>query len=327
MGNELVKRDATAFLAQSQEPFTLAPKTLQEAMQYAKIISESSLCPNAFRGKPGDVLIAVQIGAELGVSPLQALANVAVINGRASLWGDLVVALVQRSGLCEYLIEEWDEPSQTSTVRIKRKGKPEKVETFSMADARRARLDKKDLYQQYPQRMCGWRAKTYAIRSEFADVLKGLAVAEEVMDFGPQATVEHEAPIRMPQMVKPEAHIAEPQAGEPSEPAANDASHEDQQSEASSEDQHPEQGELPQTDDDAGLTTVVGVSAVPFKTRTGGESTVYKITLADGRVAASFSETTYQLATQALSECLRVRAETSPGKKPGQLNIDLLEIV
>lgn len=173
----------------------LSFNTLDEAIRNAELVSRSQLCPASFRDKPADIVIAWQIGYELGISPMQALANIAVINGRATVWGDLIVAVVQASGLLEYLLPTWDEGTKTATVKIKRRGMPEHVETFSWKDAERAKLAPKDTYQGYPQRMCGWRAKSWAIRSEFADLLKGCAVREE-MDY----VVEVEAqPVTQPQ--------------------------------------------------------------------------------------------------------------------------------
>ena len=180
-----------------QHSFTLAPRTLTEAMDFAKLMADSGLVPDAFRNKPADVLVAVQMGMEVGVSPVQALQNIAVINGRPCMWGDLIVALVQASGELEHLTESWDEGSQTATVRIKRKGKPEHIETFSMADAQKAGLAGKQTYKQFPKRMCTWRAKSWAIRAEFADTLKGLSFRDEMEDRGDPIDVTPR-PVAMP---------------------------------------------------------------------------------------------------------------------------------
>ena len=88
-----------------QDLFTLAPKNLSEAMEYAKIIASSGMVPKSFQGRPGDVLVAVQMGVELGLPPTQALQNIAVINGRPSLWGDAVLAIVKGSPVCDYVRE------------------------------------------------------------------------------------------------------------------------------------------------------------------------------------------------------------------------------
>lgn len=201
--------------------FSLTPTTLSEAMEYAKLMAGSSLVPAQFRDKPGDVLIAVQYGAELGVSPIQALQGIVVINGRACVWGDLGVAIVEASGELEYMRPTWDASNELATVRIKRRGKPEHTESFGMADARRAKLDAKDPYKQYPQRMCEWRAKWWAMRHEFADVLHGLQGREEVEDYpepGPAPTVT--MPRRIGETPVPSQSVASPAAASATVPPA-----------------------------------------------------------------------------------------------------------
>ena len=83
--------------------FDLSPQTFEQAMKFSQMLAESDLVPKDFRGKPGNCLIAMQWGSELGLKPLQALSNIAVVNGRAALWGDAVIALVRSSPLCEYV--------------------------------------------------------------------------------------------------------------------------------------------------------------------------------------------------------------------------------
>src|SRR5688572_17594277 len=77
----------------SPAPFVIRPNSLAEAMEFSKMVAVSSFCPADFKGKPGDVLIAIQMGAEVGLSPLQALQNIAIIKGRPCIWGDGALAL------------------------------------------------------------------------------------------------------------------------------------------------------------------------------------------------------------------------------------------
>jgi hypothetical protein len=74
-----------------------APVTLDEAMRFSEMLSKSQMVPKAYQGKPEDVLVAVQWGKELGLAPLQALQNIACINGKPSVYGDAAMALVQAS--------------------------------------------------------------------------------------------------------------------------------------------------------------------------------------------------------------------------------------
>lgn len=161
----------------------LVVSTLQDALKVAEIICKSSFCPKSFVGKPGDVLVAMQWGQELGLKPLQALQNISVINGRPAIWGDAMMALCQASPHYEYVEESYDEATQTAYCKAKRKGDVEKVGKFSKADAQKANLWGKNVWASYPERMLQMRARGFALRDAFADVLKGLISAEEARDY------------------------------------------------------------------------------------------------------------------------------------------------
>lgn len=178
--NAVTTPESTA-LAPRGMGFDLSPQTFEQAVKFSHMLADSDLVPKDFKGKPGNCLIAMQWGSELGLKPLQALSNIAVVNGRAALWGDAVIALVRSSPLCEYVQESDD--GNTATCRAKRRGEPEQVVTFSMEDARQAGLaGKQGPWTQYPKRMRQMRARAFALRDVFADVLRGMPVAEEVQD-------------------------------------------------------------------------------------------------------------------------------------------------
>ncbi|HDR8927262.1 TPA: hypothetical protein QDA78_003689 [Burkholderia vietnamiensis] len=164
--------------------FDLSPRSLDEALKFAEYLADSDLVPKDFKGKPGNVLVAMQWGAELGLKPMQSLQNIAVINGRPALWGDAVLALVLASPACEY-IHEWEE-NGIAHCKAKRRGKPEDIQTFGDEDAKKAGLiGKQGPWSQYPKRMKKMRARSFTLRDNFADVLKGIPIAEEVMDIEP----------------------------------------------------------------------------------------------------------------------------------------------
>ncbi len=173
--------ESTALAVADRQQFDLSPRNFEQALTFSDYLAESDMVPKDFKGKPGNCLIAIQWGAELGLKPLQALQNLAIINGRPSLWGDAVIALVRSSPLCEYVIESDD--GTAATCRVKRRGEPEQSRTFSMDDAKAAGLQgKQGPWSQYPKRMRQMRARAFALRDVFPDVLRGLPVAEEVMD-------------------------------------------------------------------------------------------------------------------------------------------------
>jgi hypothetical protein len=175
------KPESMALSAAKPPQFDLSPQTFEQALTFANYLADSDMVPKNFHGKPGDCLIAMQWGMEVGLKPLQALQNIAVINGRPSLWGDAIIALVRSSPLCEYVMES--QTDAVATCRVKRRGEAEEVRTFSMEDAKKAGLTgKTGPWTQYPKRMMQMRARAFAMRDVFPDVLKGLHSAEESMD-------------------------------------------------------------------------------------------------------------------------------------------------
>jgi hypothetical protein len=164
-----------------------APATLTEAIQFSDMLANSSMVPKAYQGKPQDILVCVQWGYEMGLAPMQALQNIAVINGKPSVYGDAAMALVQASPVCED-VEEYFEgegtPNPVAVCVAKRKGRKPVTAKFSVEDAKRAGLwGKGGPWSAYPKRMMQMRARGFALRDAFPDVLKGLITAEEAQDY------------------------------------------------------------------------------------------------------------------------------------------------
>lgn len=163
-----------------------APATMTEAMEFSKMLSQSSMVPKAYQGKPNDIMVCVQWGYEIGLAPMQALQNIAVINGKPSVYGDAAMALVQASPVCED-IEETFEGEGENLVAVcvaKRKDRKPVVARFSVNDAKRAGLwGKQGPWTQYTRRMMQMRARGFALRDAFPDVLRGLITVEEAQDY------------------------------------------------------------------------------------------------------------------------------------------------
>lgn len=158
------------------------PTTLQEAIEFAKMIADSELLPKDFRGKPANILVALQVGKELNIPPMQALQGIYVVNGRGVVWGDLMWAIVTSHREFEDSKEEVSDTS--ATVTLKRRGRTPVTVTFTKADAEKAGLwSKQGPWTQYPKRQMLWRARTFAARDLFPDALKGLTSAEEASDY------------------------------------------------------------------------------------------------------------------------------------------------
>jgi hypothetical protein len=168
----------------------LALASFDDAFRFATMVAKSEFAPKDFRGKPESCLLAIQHGSEIGLSPMQSLQNIACINGRPAIWGDAALALCLASPVCDGIHEtiEGEGDNMTAVCQTSRKGKDANVVgRFSVADAKRAGLwGKSGPWTQYPKRMLQLRARGFALRDAFPDVLRGLVTAEEAQDYPTQ---------------------------------------------------------------------------------------------------------------------------------------------
>ncbi len=157
---------------------------------------------------PEQAFVRVQAGMELGMSPIWSLTSIMVVNGRPSVWGDGALALVLRHPDCqdvqEHPIGDPNDDTLGWQCTVYRRGREPKVGTFTIADAKRAQLWRKaGPWQYYSDRMLRMRARAFALRDSFADVLRGLSVVEEMRDVAPNNHVAREVkPLILPDEAK-----------------------------------------------------------------------------------------------------------------------------
>jgi hypothetical protein len=189
----------------------VALHTFEDVYRFAKAVSMTPFAPKDFR-TPEAIAVAIAYGLELGLTPMQSLQGVAVVNGRPSLYGDALVAVVMASGLCEDLSESIDGAGdlRAASCTVKRRGIPTpRTSSFSVADAKKAGLwGKGGPWTQYSDRMLAMRARGFALRDAFADVLRGVISVEEAADI-PAPTAAAPVLVEMP---APPAANPEPEA-------------------------------------------------------------------------------------------------------------------
>ena len=163
----------------------LRPQSFADLVQFANMASKSAMVPRDYQGKPENIMLAIQMGSELGLAPMQSLQNIACVNGRPAVWGDAVVGLCRQSPVCKDIVEAvtGEGDKQVATCTATRVGAEPVVRSFSVEDAKKAGLwGKSGPWQQYPKRMLQMRARGFAVRDAFPDVLRGLITAEEAAD-------------------------------------------------------------------------------------------------------------------------------------------------
>jgi hypothetical protein len=163
---------------------TRLPKP-DDILAYAKLLYDGGLQSKTCNS-PAKVAVRIAAGMEVGLSAVQSVNWITVINGRAVIWGDAVPALGWASGKLlshdERFEGEGDDLAAVCTVHRQGDAAPYTVR-FTTQMARDAKLlDKEGPWQDYRSRQLQMRARSWAFRDKFPDVLCGLGIAEEEMD-------------------------------------------------------------------------------------------------------------------------------------------------
>lgn len=180
----------------------IVPQNIEEAFRLAKVIAMARWAPKSYQINQKDasagfdenkILLGIMHGLEVGLTPIAALQSIAVINGQPSIWGDGALAIVQASGLLEDFKELplFDDKQRITGYQCaaRRRGIATPfVSQFTLDDALKADLlSKPGPWQQYRSRMLQMRARAWTLRAGFADVLRGLSIAEEAQDISVEA--------------------------------------------------------------------------------------------------------------------------------------------
>lgn len=170
---------------------------MTDRIEHAKIVAQSSLIPAEYRGKPADIVWAMDIGDALGVPYTQVMQSMVVARGKMTMSADLMGAVVRRAGHRLRLREDGDsvtadliradDPDYTFTV------------TWDKAKAQAAGLwGSRGPWQQYPRQMLRARAITEVCRQGASDALAGSAYTPEELESSPaqnapqQRTQQHQ---------------------------------------------------------------------------------------------------------------------------------------
>lgn len=204
-------------------------RNYDEMWRFANAIARAGeMCPTNFRNKPEAVMVALQMGSEVGLSPMFAIRNIAVIHGRASIWGDAFLGVVRHCpGWAEDGYKEWydgEGDAYAAYCQVRRGTGQPQVGTFSIEDAKQAKLWDPDgskskargdkgpgTWTNFPKDMLMWRARTRVMRRVFADSLAGLTTREEAMDIPPETTAEPEF-VDQPALPAPTTSLGKVQA-------------------------------------------------------------------------------------------------------------------
>jgi hypothetical protein len=178
-------------------------RAAEAAAEIARPLSQTAFVPEAYQGKPGDAAAAILVGAEVGLSPMQALQGIYVIKGKPAMYARTLMAIVLAAGH-----EVWTEKATANTAVVKgRRRGSERVETseWTIARAREAGYTNNAKYKTDPESMLLARAQAELCRRLAPDAILGMGgySVEEMQDedapAAPRRTVKRQ-PIQEPSL-------------------------------------------------------------------------------------------------------------------------------
>lgn len=186
-----------------------------QMIEVAKALANTGYVPDPYRGKPDDVFATVVAGQALGLKPVVALMNCAVINGRPTFEGEVLLGLIRQHG---HSVRRTECSAERVVVVGKRADNGDVQEVvWTRERAERAGLAGKATHKTYPELMLTWRAITELARVLFSDVTLGLAsyTAEELGADDPEAMGKIVVDTVTGEVVTEAEYVEVPAEGEP----------------------------------------------------------------------------------------------------------------
>ncbi len=144
------------------------------------ILLKSGFLPKHIKDE-NQLLTIMLMGRELEVSPMIALTNISVINGKPCIEAKLMLALVFRKyPTAHYRMVE--SSSTRAVIELGRPGQKPSIFTWTIQDAKTAGLTSKDTWNKYPTDMLMARVISRAVRQMYPEVVLNAPYTPEEME-------------------------------------------------------------------------------------------------------------------------------------------------
>lgn len=173
------------------------PVVWQGMTNLAKVLIDAGACPVGLKTQ-AQVMVALQAGREVGLSPINALNSFYIVKGKVAIYGDSAIAVVLRDG---HQIDWGKCDGSSANVKITRGDNKKSMEaTFTFQEAENKKLttyadgSKNPFWQKYPENMLKFKAFGSIARFIVADSLRGMSIKEELEGSSIDAQIVEEIP-------------------------------------------------------------------------------------------------------------------------------------
>jgi hypothetical protein len=172
MSNDIAIRDDSLFPSTS---------VWQQMKEQGDMLVATGFLPSSIKTGPQAVAIMLA-GREIGVPPMQAMRQIAIIEGKPTISPELMLALIlRRYPFCGIQYQQLDNAGCVINVKRDKRQADETwlAVSFTIEDAKRAGLAHKQNWTKYPRAMCRSRAISEMARTVFPDAVMGMSYTPE----------------------------------------------------------------------------------------------------------------------------------------------------
>ena len=159
-----------------------------QLLRAAQMLSQTSIIPQSYQGKPQDCFVAIEMANRMGVSPMVVMQNMYVVKGKPSWAGQACTMLINSCGkfkdVKHVYTGEKGKPNRgcyVTATRISDGSQVDGVEvTMQMAQSEGWTSNSK--WRNMPELMLAYRASAFFARVYCPEAMMGVQTAEEVYD-------------------------------------------------------------------------------------------------------------------------------------------------
>lgn len=171
-------------MTQEIQPHAESPLDIQ--IRKAKLLCDSQFVPANYRGRPEDLLVAIQLAERINIDPMAVLAGTFVIKGKVGMSTAFMLSLERKAGIFDAPIyyESYGSGKDLSVTAVGEIGGKRYDATVSMAMAKAEGWTSNKKYDTLPEHMLRLRSAAFLIRLTCPEVLIGMQTSEELTDMG-----------------------------------------------------------------------------------------------------------------------------------------------
>lgn len=178
--NEIAIKENTEF----ENPYT-SIAAFEEIQRVAKLLSASDFIPANYKGNVANTVVALEMAARMGASPIAVMQNLYVVKGNPVWSGRFVLSLIKSCGRYRDVVFTGDgvnnQRLEATEVKSGRKVSGPEV-TMEMAKAEGWLGKPGSKWKTFPELMLKYRAASFFGKSECPELLLGMGAIEEAYD-------------------------------------------------------------------------------------------------------------------------------------------------